>query len=429
MDDSDGAGEADDTAGNGRVESAAFERRLDEAKRALEEAATEADLDDVGALVDDIETDLDSVTLDGEETTDDEDGDAGREALEDRIDDLRGGVEDQRGPYAEDITDVLDDAEETVTASEWTEQGIDEVASAVETVLGVADEHLGGAFAVEPSVSVSDASGPAAAADDIEETLAETTEAVTAADLDPDENSEAIAAVLGAAETLTSELDDAQVFDDLEVREQLAVRGFYQVLDPENRKDFPPEWNAVKLHEARGDVEPILTALDTLDSDFMQENALDALEHIGPEAAFDAVHELAQRRNEQPVRVLGRIGDDRACETLHDFLGGGDVSLEQTALWALGAIGSTDSTEPVAQRLVADNPEVRSAAARALGLIGDTRAIDPLAGRLAEDGAETVRASAAWALNQIGTERARDTLAEYDDDSSYLVQAEAAKPL
>ena len=36
-----------------------------------------------------------------------------------------------------------------------------------------------------------------------------------------------------------------------------------------------------------------------------------------------------------------------------------------------------------------------------------------------------MRASAAWALNRIGTAAAREIVASYDDDRAYLVQAEA----
>jgi HEAT repeat protein len=174
-------------------------------------------------------------------------------------------------------------------------------------------------------------------------------------------------------------------------------------------------------------VEPILSALDKLDSDFMQDNVLDTLEHIAPEAAFDDVQSLAQRREPQAVRILGRIGDESACGALHNFLGGGDTNLETTTLRALGMIGSDESTEPVAEALANESPEVRSAAARALGLIGDTRAVAPLTETLATDEANEVRASAAWALTQIRTARALETAAEYTDDRSYLVQVEAER--
>jgi len=398
---------------------AEFEARLDDAADALEAAETEDDLDDVEATLDGIESDLEDAEFPTPEPDEDEDEDDVEDPgddLADRLSDLRDDLEDERGPYVEDVTDVLADAEGTVTTSEWTERGEGEAAGAVARFFTTASEQLDESFELEGEEPGAVAKQLAAVREGIGETA-----------LDPDDDADTIAALLDAAETLTSELDDAQVWSDLEIREQLRRQGFYEVLAPENRKDFPPEWTAVKIYKKEGEVEPILTALDSLGSDFMEENVLDALEHIAPEEAFEAVHALAQRRNKQPVRILGRIGDERACSTLHDFLGGGDVELEKTSLRALGAIGSEESTEPVAQRLDADNPAVRSSAARALGLIGDTRAIDPLAERLAEDDADEVRASAAWALTQIGTESALEVAAEYADDRSYLVQFEAEK--
>jgi len=49
----------------------------------------------------------------------------------------------------------------------------------------------------------------------------------------------------------------------------------------------------------------------------------------------------------------------------------------------------------------------------------------PLADVLADDDSDRVRASAAWALNRIGTQDALEIVADYDDDRAYLVQAEA----
>jgi hypothetical protein len=409
-------GDEDPDDGGAAVPPVAFEEQLDEAAATVEAAETEAELDDAEATLEGIETDLENATLaataDDQEQSDDDPG----ETLSDRIDELRDSIEDQRGPYAETVTDELDSAGETITTTEWTDEGLADVGAAVQRFVEATREALGESCSVDTGNSETITTG-----------LSDISATIEAAGLHPDEDEEAIATLLAGAESLTDALDDAQVFDDLEIREQLRRTGFYDVLTPRNRTDFPPEWNAIKLYESRGEAEPILTALEKLDSDFMQDNILDALEHFAPEAAFEDVQALAKRRNEQPVRILGRIGDERACEMLEEFLGGRDIELEKTTLWALGCIGSEGSTEPVAQRLAADNPEVRSAAARSLGLLGDTRAIDPLADRLATDDDERVRASAAWSLNQIGTERALDAVAEYDDDRSYLVQVEAEK--
>lgn len=396
-------------------ETAALEERLDEAAAAVEAAETEADLDDTGATLDEIEADLDDATLAGAPGQDESEDDP-RERLSNRIGELRDSVENQRGPYAETVTDELDSAGERITTTEWTDEGLADVGTAAQRFVETTGETLGESCTVDTGNSETITTG-----------LSDVSAAIEAAGLHPDEDEEAIATLLAGVESLTDALDNAQVFGDLEIREQLRRTGFYDVLTPRNRTDFPPEWNAIKLYESRGEAGPILTALEKLDSEFMQDNILDALEHFAPEAAFEDVQALAKRRNEQPVRILGRIGDERACEMLEGFLGGRDIELEKTALWALGCIGAERSTEPVAQRLVADSAEVRSAAARSLGLLGDTRAIDPLADRLAGDDDERVRASAAWSLNQIGTARALDAVGEYADDRSYLVQTEAEK--
>ena len=416
--DTDEAG-ADDSEPDGEdaetpaLDADAMDARLDEAAEALEAAETEADLDGVAEQLDAVEAALEEADL---PEPDDEDEESPAERIEGRLSELRDDLEEARGPYLEDVTAILEDAEGTLTDSEWTEDGEDAAVAAVETFLEAANEAAGLELAAEGETP-----------EEVAEDLAAARETVAGLDLDPDEDAETIEGLLEAAETLESDLEAAEVWSDLTVREQLDAQGFYDVLDPENRKDYPPEWNAVKLYEKAGEVEPILLALETFESDFMEENILDALEHIAPEEAFDPVHERAERRDHHAVRILGRIGDERACETLEDFLGGGDVKLELVTLRALGAIGNTDSTQAVADRLVADSADIRSAAARALGQIGDTRAIDPLADVLADDDADEVRASAAWALNQVGTERALEVAAGYTDDRSYIVQAEAEK--
>lgn len=401
---------------------AVFEQRLDDAADLVEAAATEDDLDEADETLDAIEADLEEAVFPSpepdEEAEEDEDDDEEdpKEEFEDRIDDLRDDVDDQRGPYLEDITDELEDAESTISSSEWAEEGEPEVADAVSSFYQRANDILAESFELT-------ATAPSAVADD----LAEAIERIGETGLDPDDDADTIADLLDAAETLTEDLDEATLWSDLEIREQLTREGFYDVLTPEVTKDFPPEMSAINVYETQGEMEPILSAMEKFESDFMEENILDVFEHLAPAEVYEPVQALAQRRNIQAVRVLGRIGDDRACDTLENFLGGGDPELEKTSLRSLGAIGCESSTEAVAQQLVAENEEVRSMAARALGMIGDTRAIEPLGEVLEADEADAVRASAAWALNQIGTETALETAAAYADDRSYLVQVEAEK--
>ena len=412
----DEAADEDEAEASTELSADTLDQRLDEAESDLDAAETEADLDTVEDALDDIEADIEAADL-PEPDEDDEDAEDPVAELEDRLSDLRDQLEDQRGPYGEDVVSILEDAQGTVSDTRWTEDGAPDVVTAVQTYLGTVNGELD-----------TDISADSDDTADLADALGEAADAVEDAGLDADEDAETIAALLEDAQTLEDDLDGAEEWDDLTVREQLDAEGFYDVLESKNRKDFPAEWNAVKVYEEVGEVEPIVKALETFDSDFMQENILDTLWRMGPEEAYDAVHQRAQKRNVRPVEILGKIGNEDATETLHDFIDGdGDPALQRVTLRALGEIGSKESVQPVAQRLDADNYEVRSSAARSLGLLGDTRAIEPLSDVLADEEANEVRASAAWALNQIGTQRALDVLEEYTEDRAYLVQAEAEK--
>jgi len=421
----------------------ALEGELEDIESELEDAELEAELDDVEAELDDVEADIDAIDwgdgaaeseeADAEESEAEDDGEddeeddkpdepAEIEALRETVADLRSTIEDKRGPYAEDVQEEIESGEETLTETDWTPAGLDDATVAVEEFLDLAGSEF-----VDTFEAASDSGADLAAA------LADVRGIVGETGLDPDGDRETVVTLLDGAETMTDQLDAAEAWTDLTVQQELDRKGLYDVLNPENRKDFPPEWNAVKIYEKQyqeGDeeaIEMILLAMEKLTSDFMEENVLDSLERIAPPEAFDELEQLAQKRNKQPIRILGRIGDERALETIHEFVDGGDTALRKVTLRAIGMIGSEDSTQIVANQLVDDDAEVRSTAARALGLIGDTRAIEPLADVLEADAADEVRASAAWALNRIGTERAREVAAEYADDAAYIVQAEAEK--
>jgi HEAT repeat protein len=389
---------------------------LDEVEADLEAAETEADLDEVEADLETVETKLEAASL-PEPDEEDEDAEDPRAELEERVEELREQLEEQRGPYAEDVVDEIETARSTVTDAEWTETGEEEAAAAVATFLETVGETLDGSFDAGEAF-------PESHADALDEVAA----AVGDAGLDADEDADTIAELLAATDALAEGLEDAEVWDDLTVVEQLTAEGFYDRLESENRKDFPPELGVVRIAEHENDPERVLMALDYLESDFMQENCVNALRRMGSPEAYDAMMALAQRRDRPAIEVLGKIGNDDACETLHDYIDGeSNPPLQKTVLKALGEIGAESSVQPVADRLVAEDPEVRSQAARALGRIGDTRAVDPLADVLAEDDSDNVRAAAAWALYQIGTEAALEAAAEYADDRSYIVQNEAEK--
>jgi len=396
-----------------------FESRLDSVAESLEAAETEADLDEIEATLDATAEALDAAEL---PEPDDEDEDDPTDALEDRIDDLREELDEQRGPYLDDVIGAVEDAVSTIEGTRWTEDGDADLANAVATFLDAIGDEIDGEI---------DDGEPA-------ERLEAAVDALSELALDPDEDSETIEALLTATDELADDVDAAESWDDLTVREQLAAEGFYNVLGPEKRRDFPPEWNAVKLYEKRYQqdrsdeeaIEMILLALEKLPGGkehFMEENVLQSLARIAPPEALEDVLPMAGKRNKKAIRVVGKIGDPEALDSLLDFIDGdGDRSLQLETLRAVGAIGSEEATQTVANRLAAEEADIRSAAARTLGRIGDTRAIEPLADMLAEDPDDNVRASAAWALVQIGTERAFEAVEDNADDS-YLVQVEAEK--
>ncbi|WP_251330172.1 HEAT repeat domain-containing protein [Haloplanus pelagicus] len=384
-----------------------LDSRLDAAAEDLDAAETEADLDAVEETIDGIAEDLDAADLpDPDEDGDEEDP---REELDGRLDDLRGDLAAARGPYASDAVDAVEAAKETFTGTEWTEDGEGEAAAAVATfveeVAEILDTDLDGADA--------DALDAAAAA-------------IADAGLDADADAETIDALLDATDDLSAGLDDAEEWDDLETHEQLRAQGFYDVLG--HYKDFPPEWAALKEWEQQGNVEMVLLALDSFQSDFMERHCLEAITRMNDDDAFDAMHQRAGKRDNPGVTALGKMAAEDAVDTLLEYVDAdSDPGLQKVTFKALGEIGSEAATGPIAAKLDAENEQVRPHAARALGLIGDTRAIDPLADTLADGDDDETRAAAAWALRQIGTERALSAAADYVDDRAYLVQHEATQ--
>ncbi|WP_254763656.1 HEAT repeat domain-containing protein [Natrinema marinum] len=401
---------------------------LEEHDSDLEAAETEDDLDAVEADLESFRDDLESVEIpEPPETDEDEDDDepAPEEELQDQYDeiesdlsDLESDLEDQRGPYGEDVISEIESASGTITGTRWTEEGNAELIEAVDDFLDDLNDLLGS--------SVTLVNQGETVPDQLDATLDDAAEAVERADLDADDDAETIADLLSATDDLQNDVDDATAWADLEIREQLRREGYYDVLD--HVKDFPPEWHALKVHEKRGNVDMILLALETFDSDFMEEHCMEALERMGPEEAIEPMLQKANRRDQAAMRILGKIGvdDEEIVETLLDYVDS-NPNLQQPAFRALGEIGAEAAVEPIAQQLVADEADVRSWAARALGLIGDTRAIEPLADVLEDDEADRVRASAAWALQRVGTQDALEIVADYDDDRAYLVQAEAER--
>ncbi|EJN60242.1 HEAT repeat domain-containing protein [Halogranum rubrum] len=411
---SDGDDTSEDSgAAEDEISAESLQERLSAAEEELEAAETEDDLDEVEAELDDIETKLEAADL--PEPDEDDDEESLQEELETKLSELREDLEAQRGPYAEDAVETVDEAQTKVADTRWTERGETEIVEAVESFVTSVNDTLDTNLSVDGTDE-----------DALTSALEDAKNAIESANLDADEDEETIAALIEAADGLESDLEDAQEWDDLETHEKLERQGFYDVLG--HYKDYPPEWAAVKGWEQEGNVEMILLALDNLGSDFMEENCLDSLIRMNDQAAFDAMHQRAQKRDKQSIKALGKMRATDAVETLVEYVDTDkDPQLQKVTFRALGEIGDERATQPLADKLVMDNEKVRPHAARALGLIGDTRAVDPLTDMLSDDENESARASAAWALRQIGTQKALEAAAEYSDDRSYLVQSESKK--
>jgi len=390
--------------------------RLEAVGEALEAAETEADLDEIEADLDAIETELDESEL---PVPDDEDEESPADEFESQIEDYRADLESQRGPYAEDVVETAEAAKSTIEDGDWTAQGEGEAVDAVATFAESVGEIL------ESPVD-DDVTGVDSALDALSDAAA----VVSNAGLDADEDAETIAELVDAADTLESDLDDAEEWSDLTVRETLQAEGYYDVLG--HIKDYPPEWAALKEHEKRGNTEMILLAYDLLDSDFMEEHCLDALARMGPvaatDAAIDQMLQLANKRDKNAIKILGKMGATEAVETLVEYADAdSDPELQKVTFRALGEIGDKEAVQPLANKLLMDNDNVRPQAARALGLLGDTRAIRPLSEALKADEESNVRAQAAWALRQIGTKRALEAVVDHGSDDTFIVQTEIDK--
>ncbi|MEZ3162578.1 HEAT repeat domain-containing protein [Halorubrum sp. RMP-47] len=437
-DDGGDAGESTETAAPTLPDDATEEsltEYLDEIADHLEAAETEADLDDVEALLDDAETGIAEADL-PEPDEDDEDADDPRGDLEDRVAELRDGVADARGPYGEDVVDAIETAAGTVEDTEWTAAGHEDVATAAESFVDAAADAIDDAIDAaddDPEALLDDADAAAPPVDQIVAALDAVAAAVADADLDADDDADDIAALLTTTDDLEAGLDDAEEWDDLETHEQLRAQGYYDVLG--HYKDFPVEWAALKEHEARGNVDMILLALDSLQSDFMERHCLEAFERMGKrgktEASVEEILGRAEKRDQPAIRILGKMTAEEATDTLVEYVPeDSNPQLQKVVFKALGEIGAAEAVQPLADRLDPDGDDdelVRPHAARALGLIGDTRAVDPLADALEAHPSDDVRAAAGWALRQIGTREALEAVAEYADEHSFVVSTEGEK--
>lgn len=253
--------------------------------------------------------------------------------------------------------------------------------------------------------------------------------------------------------------DDEEEDEEKTTKDRLAELGFYE----NDFTEFPPELSGVKRFKAEGNSQPIVEALDIVNSVFMKHEMVEALGRIGDEAAVDKLVEQVDDNDtrEQAIDALGIAGSERATERLVELLDPEKrvkPHVRAKSAEALGRVGDPDAVGALVTLLTGEGLEdeeedesegeadggeeddeedeeyqppesarVRGAVAEALGSIGepDERAIDALVGLLEQDSDETVRLTAARALSKMDDDGARDALSEYKDDRNELVAQKA----
>ncbi len=151
--------------------------------------------------------------------------------------------------------------------------------------------------------------------------------------------------------------------------------------------------------------------IDLLENDdaWVSARIADQLVHYGSEAVphlLDAVRRGATTGALKPAtvqlitRVLGLVGDLRACPVLRPLLDHTVPEIRIAAASALGSAGTVDAVKPLIRSLRDPDWRVRARAAAALGTFSAPASVRPLFIAL-DDGSWWVRQNAAEALTEI----------------------------
>jgi len=109
----------------------------------------------------------------------------------------------------------------------------------------------------------------------------------------------------------------------------------------------------------------------------------------------------------EALRVLGRIGDRRAIDTLIDLAQAPDDfdwTLQGAAIEALGRLGDRRAVNVLTKTLEDTSFTIREYAANALARLGDVRAIEPLKAALAAEKQKQTRRIMTWAIEKLRRE-------------------------
>jgi HEAT repeat protein len=165
--------------------------------------------------------------------------------------------------------------------------------------------------------------------------------------------------------------------------------------------------------------------------------AAEAVGELGLEGAVGTLARLATTSSEHymvrssAAEALGHIGRGPARDAIRQALRADPSLLVRTAAAeSLGVIGGAEAATDLTNAMGRDDEwRVRRAAAEACGILRDTQAV-PMLSSAADDAHFRVRIAVAWALGEIGTENARQTLEFLSShDRSLLVKQSARRAL
>lgn len=155
--------------------------------------------------------------------------------------------------------------------------------------------------------------------------------------------------------------------------------------------------------------------------------AMEALGKMGAKAVPALIAELkdpAMARHTAISTALAELGAP-AAEPLLAALKDQDAMIRHGAAWALGQMGEQRAVDPLLAMLGDTNMEVRASAAWSLGQLKAPRAVDPIL-QMVGATRSVVRAAAAEALGQLGDRRAAPALETLTRDQDARV-ARAAR--
>lgn len=146
------------------------------------------------------------------------------------------------------------------------------------------------------------------------------------------------------------------------------------------------------------------------------------------------------RVKREAIRALTRIGGEEAVNILLQIVTGGDPDLRPYAMLSLGAMKNTAAVPTLLQIIERRDPwvkmaEIKKEAIRALGEIGSTEALPPLLALLKRrklwrrSTYNDLRAAAAIAIGDIGSNAAAEALGAATEDGSPEVARAAAQAL